>query len=924
MELPNEPTNAPAEPEHDDATPMVPAESSLETNSGDVHQEQLTDEPSYSALETRDDFLPHDLKTGDYLPTTNEVTPTVRPGYKLYSPSRVAIAAFLGGILSAALLIAHNYWVLRRRSIAILVLLIGVAVPLVMAGIPHNLPHNWFVWAAVMSAVSGTAAKLMQGHFLRQHVAEDGKFASGLGAFGWGILGAFLTIGLIDGVYGVDSLVPHRAGNRLVVTRDSDIYYVDGATREEAQKLGEFLKNDKWFEEGTPQTLILARSGSDFLISIFFDHGVWDDVELLKYYEGYASKLSGDVFDGRPVQFLFRKTNNNQIMHRLAAKTGVSRREFQKHVNAANLAFESQDYPATERHYRAAVAEAEKHESLKVDLVRSLNNVGRYRLVQSITDDVDTWFQRAIKLGSIACGPNSYEVGYALDGLGDWELARGNLPESEEFYRRALSIRKTLGAGHRDDYLRTLESLIDVLISQEKLAPAEVLQKQLVTLAGESSGVGSAEAASHMSRLGWLQCKTGKLTEAKETLTQSLKMIEKLPQESDFGHWMCLWRLGQICHAFGEDVDAEKHLRRGIELLEDSDQDLKLLKASFNSLLAEVLVKQARYDESEQLFRQALEIQEQELGLEHVEVADSLGHLGTLASSLGHYTEAESQLKRAIDILEKSAERDQQRARIADCLYGLALLYHTQGRYAEAEPLYRRVITIREDVLGNDHYEVAAALGSFSKLYSDRGDYVPAERLARESHQLLEKILGTTNPYLVRSLHRLALAQDGQRKLRDAEETLHRALEIGDKNPGSDPLQIAEVKNSLAANFLQRSRPEDAEPLLEQAIAIFETTIGPDHPGLSGPLNNLGLVYYDRGELLKAETCLARSLKLAERRVGPDHPYLLYVLFNYESVLRQLNRKSDADDIARRREAIEAKGVPKDKEINATSKPVVL
>ncbi len=922
MELPNEPTNATNDSDQGLTKPTLSADPLPETNSGDVYQAQLTDEPSYAVAKSRNDSPPHELEAGDFLPPTIDISPAACPHYSLYPALSVAVAGFLGGILGGSLAMALNYWVLRRRMTAICVLLVGTVMSFILIRLADDLPGEWIVWALVASAVTGAAAKVFQGHLVSQHQSEGGTLGSVFGAFGLGLLGSIMGAGLMIGIVDFESLPQSPLGTRIAFGRSGEIYYSNDVTRNEAQQLGEYLKNDKWFEEGTSHSVILAKSGSDFLISVFYENGVWDDQELLKFYESYASRLSGDVFDGKPVQFLFRKSDNNQVMHRLAAKTGVSRGEFRKHLHAADLAIQSMNYAETERHYRAAVEEAEKHESLRVELVRSLNNVGRYRLVQSITDDVDSWFQRAIEIGNIACGPNSYEVGYALDGLGDWEQLRGNLPEAEEFYRRALSIRKTLGVSHRDDHLRTLESLIDVLISQEKIVPAEVLQKHLVTLAEGTSGIGSTQVACHMSRLGWLQCKTGRLVEAKETLTDALKSMEKLPEKNEYEHWICLWRLGFICHAFGEEETAEKHLRRGIDLLRDSDRTSKLLRASFSSLLAEVLVKQARYDESELLFRQVLEIQEQERGPAHVDVADCLGHLGALGSIQGHYAEAESQLKRAIDLFEKSAQRDLQRGRLADCLFGLALLYHTQGRYEDAEPLYRKVITIREAVLGSDHYEVAVALGSFSKLYSDRGDYVSAERLARQSHNLLEKTLGTTHPFLVRSLHRLALAQDGQRKLRDSEETLRRALEIGETSPGADPLQIAEVKNTLAANFLQRSRPEEAEPLLEQAIASFEAILGPDHPGLSGPLNNLGLILSERGELLKAEKCLARSLKLAELQVGSDHPYLLNTLYNYESVLRQLNRNNDADEIERRRDAIQSKGVPQ--EIKVKSKPVVL
>jgi len=46
-----------------------------------------------------------------------------RPVYQLYSPGCAAWAAFWGGFLGGGLVLASNYWVLRRRWAAVTVLL---------------------------------------------------------------------------------------------------------------------------------------------------------------------------------------------------------------------------------------------------------------------------------------------------------------------------------------------------------------------------------------------------------------------------------------------------------------------------------------------------------------------------------------------------------------------------------------------------------------------------------------------------------------------------------------------------------------------------------------------------------------------------------------------------------------------------------
>jgi hypothetical protein len=45
------------------------------------------------------------------------------------------------------------------------------------------------------------------------------------------------------------------------------------------------------------------------------------------------------------------------------------------------------------------------------------------------------------------------------------------------------------------------------------------------------------------------------------------------------------------------------------------------------------------------------------------------------------------------------------------------------GRYAEAEPLIRRSLAIREEVLGQDHPNVARSLNNMADLYERQNRY---------------------------------------------------------------------------------------------------------------------------------------------------------------------------------------------------------
>ncbi len=61
----------------------------------------------------------------------------------------------------------------------------------------------------------------------------------------------------------------------------------------------------------------------------------------------------------------------------------------------------------------------------------------------------------------------------------------------------------------------------------------------------------------------------------------------------------------------------------------------------------------AKYEDAEQMLRQALELCEKTLGREHPDTATSLDNLGRILGNQGKYEEAEQMLRQALEINEK-------------------------------------------------------------------------------------------------------------------------------------------------------------------------------------------------------------------------------------------------------------------------------
>ncbi|NEO74435.1 tetratricopeptide repeat protein, partial [Moorena sp. SIO3H5] len=71
---------------------------------------------------------------------------------------------------------------------------------------------------------------------------------------------------------------------------------------------------------------------------------------------------------------------------------------------------------------------------------------------------------------------------------------------------------------------------------------------------------------------------------------------------------------------------------------------------------------------------------------------------------------------------------------------------YQQGKYSEAIPLAERALGIRQQVLGEEHPDVATSLNHLALLYSRQGSYQQAEPLFRQALELRKRLLGEEHP----------------------------------------------------------------------------------------------------------------------------------------------------------------------------------
>lgn len=175
-------------------------------------------------------------------------------------------------------------------------------------------------------------------------------------------------------------------------------------------------------------------------------------------------------------------------------------------------------------------------------------------------------------------------------------------------------------------------------------------------------------------------------------------------------------RLAGENYFYPETLAQSLEARREWLALEDKSAD-PLAWAKAANTVVNTWLYLPTYAEAMPLAREVLQIREQELGPEHLEVAEALFNLSLLLKGTNQMEEAEALMRRDLAINEAAYGPESQS--VAVRLRILAGLLQDANRLADAEPLMRRSLSIYETNYGPEYPEVASVRNDLEALLSE-------------------------------------------------------------------------------------------------------------------------------------------------------------------------------------------------------------
>lgn len=281
------------------------------------------------------------------------------------------------------------------------------------------------------------------------------------------------------------------------------------------------------------------------------------------------------------------------------------------------------------------------------------------------------------------------------------------------------------------------------------------------------------------------------------------------------------------------------------------------------------------YPEAEPQLRKALEIRRRLTGDVRQELVENLSTLGLVLDYQNRLAEAESMYREALKVL--GPWRGEKNVDTASIMQSLGAALRKQRKYDEADRYYRQSLEIRRELLGPTHLDVAQTLNSMALLAQDRGQNDKAELLFREALDIRRKNLGNAHPIVAGSINNLAniLAIIGKRT--EAESLLREALEMRRQLMGNEHPDVAQGMNNLANHVMRDGQYEEAEQLFRGALEIWRKTLPEDHPDIGHAVSGIGRVLNSQGKHAEAEPYLREALVSTDAMYPEGHWLRLWV-----------------------------------------------
>jgi tetratricopeptide (TPR) repeat protein len=300
----------------------------------------------------------------------------------------------------------------------------------------------------------------------------------------------------------------------------------------------------------------------------------------------------------------------------------------------------------------------------KVDLKRAKTNLCRWKLIQSVETQTDSYtihpLIRECLQNKLVASEQSEKFKRSFIQamvLVAQQIPDSPTPEDIQFITQAvphlIQVTQTLQDLVRtEELLWLLDRLGNFYKSQGLYHLAKPWFIKCLYLAKSRLGNNHPDVATSLNNLAGVYYTQGHYAQAEPLYVQALNLRKCFLGNNHSEIATTLSNLAGVYYAQGCYEKAEPLYLEALKLRKRFQTNNALEIATTLNNLALVYYAQGRYAEAEPLYLEALELRKKKLGHEHLDVAITLNNLASLYDAQGRYREAKSLLLQVLDISE--------------------------------------------------------------------------------------------------------------------------------------------------------------------------------------------------------------------------------------------------------------------------------
>jgi CHAT domain-containing protein len=308
--------------------------------------------------------------------------------------------------------------------------------------------------------------------------------------------------------------------------------------------------------------------------------------------------------------------------------------------------------------------------------------------------------------------------------------------EARSMFERALRLGHE-ALGPNDAYVaRLIFDLAGNALEMHDDASARLLYERAIATFDRLWGADHPYPAMARARLALLQRRAGESQNAEDMLRPALAAIERSLGPDHPWFVRCLVTLANIRNDAGDTEQAEAITRRGLGVLEKTHQAGTMLEAALLNSLGNLSRQRNDLGGAETLLSRSLGIAERLQGPSTYFVSTALQSLGVVAREYKDYTTALRYDARALAIREQIVGANH--PDVAGLLNNLANIYHATGDDVKALETHFRALRLWEKAVGPNARMTLLSVGNIAATYASEGDVAHALAFQRRADAILE------------------------------------------------------------------------------------------------------------------------------------------------------------------------------------------